>query len=334
MQDLKFSKPEVKIESVSPDNRIAKFVISPLERGYGITIGNSLRRVLLASLPGAAIVNLKIDGAEHEFSTLDGVMEDVMSIVLNLKKVVLSVDSTDPNFEKEIEIHQNGAGVVTASDIIHDNEIKVINPDQVIATVVEGGKLSMYMTVRRGIGYVGSVENKKHSKNVGVIAIDSIYTPINRVSYDVEKTRVNNDANYDKLIMEVETNGAIKAHEALSLAAKMMMDYLTVVVDLNEASHEISFMAERPSETNTTRLEKPIEELDLSVRSFNCLKRAGINTLAELTKKTEEEMMRVRNLGRKSLKEVKEKLEDLGLGFAQGFSSGRRSESILDDDNE
>lgn len=334
MQDLKFSKPEVKIESGSPDNRIAKFVISPLERGYGITIGNSLRRVLLASLPGAAIVNLKIDGAEHEFSTLDGVMEDVMSIVLNLKKVVLSVDSTDPNFEKEIEIHQNGAGVVTASDIIHDNEIKVINPDQVIATVVEGGKLSMYMTVRRGIGYVGSVENKKHSKNVGVIAIDSIYTPINRVSYDVEKTRVNNDANYDKLIMEVETNGAIKAHEALSLAAKMMMDYLTVVVDLNEASHEISFMAERPSETNTTRLEKPIEELDLSVRSFNCLKRAGINTLAELTKKTEEEMMRVRNLGRKSLKEVKEKLEDLGLGFAQGFSSGRRSESILDDDNE
>ncbi|CCV65281.1 MAG: DNA-directed RNA polymerase subunit alpha [Paracholeplasma sp.] len=334
MQDLKFSKPEVKIESVSADNRVARFVISPLERGYGITIGNSLRRVLLSSLPGAAIVNVKIDGAEHEFSTLEGVMEDVMSIVLNLKKVVLSVDSTDPNFEKEIEIHQNGAGVVTASDIIHDNEIKVVNPDQVIATVVEGGKLSMYMTVRRGIGYVGSVENKKHSKNVGVIAIDSIYTPINRVSYDVEKTRVNNDANYDKLIMDVETNGAVKAHEALSLAAKMMMDYLTVVVDLNEASHEISFMAERPSETNTTRLEKPIEELDLSVRSFNCLKRAGINTLAELTKKTEEEMMRVRNLGRKSLKEVKEKLEDLGLGFAQGFSSGRRSESILDDDNE
>lgn len=334
MQDLKFSKPEVKIESVSADNRVARFVISPLERGYGITIGNSLRRVLLSSLPGAAIVNVKIDGAEHEFSTLEGVMEDVMSIVLNLKKVVLSVDSIDPNFEKEIEIHQNGAGVVTASDIIHDNEIKVVNPDQVIATVVEGGKLSMYMTVRRGIGYVGSVENKKHSKNVGVIAIDSIYTPINRVSYDVEKTRVNNDANYDKLIMDVETNGAVKAHEALSLAAKMMMDYLTVVVDLNEASHEISFMAERPSETNTTRLEKPIEELDLSVRSFNCLKRAGINTLAELTKKTEEEMMRVRNLGRKSLKEVKEKLEDLGLGFAQGFSSGRRSESILDDDNE
>jgi DNA-directed RNA polymerase subunit alpha len=334
LQDLKFSKPEVKIESVSADNRVARFVISPLERGYGITIGNSLRRVLLSSLPGAAIVNVKIDGAEHEFSTLEGVMEDVMSIVLNLKKVVLSVDSTDPNFEKEIEIHQNGAGVVTASDIIHDNEIKVVNPDQVIATVVEGGKLSMYMTVRRGIGYVGSVENKKHSKNVGVIAIDSIYTPINRVSYDVEKTRVNNDANYDKLIMDVETNGAVKAHEALSLAAKMMMDYLTVVVDLNEASHEISFMAERPSETNTTRLEKPIEELDLSVRSFNCLKRAGINTLAELTKKTEEEMMRVRNLGRKSLKEVKEKLEDLGLGFAQGFSSGRRSESILDDDNE
>ena len=334
MQDLKFSKPDVKIEAVAADNVSAKFVISLLERGYGITIGNSLRRVLLASLPGAAIVNVKIDGAEHEFSTLDGVMEDVMSIVLNLKKVVLSVDSTDPNFEKEIEIHQNGAGVVTASDIIHDNELKVVNPDQVIATVVEGGKLSMYMTVRRGIGYVGSVENKKHAKSVGVIAIDSIYTPINRVTYEVEKTRVNNDANYDKLIMDVETNGAIKAHEALSLAAKMMMDYLTVIVDLNEASHEINFMAERPSETNTTRLEKPIEELDLSVRSFNCLKRAGINTLAELTKKTEEEMMRVRNLGRKSLKEVKEKLEDLNLGFAQGFSSGRRSESILEDDNE
>ncbi|MCV2231632.1 DNA-directed RNA polymerase subunit alpha [Paracholeplasma manati] len=334
MQDLKFSKPEVKVESISGDNTKAICTISPLERGYGITIGNSLRRVLLSSLPGAAIVNVKIEGAEHEFSTLEGVMEDVMSIVLNLKKVVLSVDSTDPNFEKEIEIHQNGAGVVTASDIIHDSDIKIINPDQVIATVVEGGKLSMYMTVRRGIGYVGSVKNKAYSNSVGVIAIDSIYTPINRVAYEVEKTRVNNDADYDKLIMEVETNGAIKAHEALSLAAKMMIDYLSVIVDLDATTHDISFMSEKVSETNTHKLEKPIEELDLSVRSFNCLKRAGINTLAELTKKTEEEMMRVRNLGRKSLKEVKEKLEDLGLGFAAGYANGRKLDVASDDDNE
>lgn len=325
MQELKFSKPEVKVETVQGQPDKAIFTITPLERGYGITIGNALRRILLSSLPGTAFVNVKIDGVEHEFSTLEGVMEDVMTIVLNLKKVILSTDSVDPNFEKTVEIQQVGAGVVTAGDIITDNEVKVINPDQVIATVVDGGKLSMFMTIRRGIGYVSSEENKIHSEYVGTISIDSLFTPISRVSYTVEKTRVDRDANYDKLVMEVETNGAVKPYEAVSLASKMMIDYLNVIVDLDETTHDLNFMSDRVDDTENHKLEKPIEDLDLSVRSFNCLKRAGIDTLAELTKKTEEEMMRVRNLGRKSLKEVKDKLEEFGLSFAPSFT-GRITE--------
>ncbi len=315
MQELKFTKPEVIIEPVQGVANKAIFTISPLERGYGITIGNTLRRILLSSLPGTAIVNVQIDGVEHEFQTINGVMEDVMGIVLNLKKVILRTDSIDSDFEKIIEIHQSGAGVVKAGDIQTDSELQIINPEQVIATVVEGGELSMTMTVRRGIGYVGSEKNKIYSTYIGTIAIDSLFTPITRVSYNVEKTRVDKDANYDKLQMEVETNGAVEPYEAISLAAKMMVDYLNVIIDLDASTHQLAFIGGPADTQDDSKLEKPIEELDLSVRSFNCLKRAGINTLAELTQKTEEEMMRVRNLGRKSLKEVKDKLNDLGLGF-------------------
>ncbi|MDD2575185.1 MAG: DNA-directed RNA polymerase subunit alpha [Acholeplasmataceae bacterium] len=331
MQELKFSKPVVKAEPVKGEPNKAIFTISPLERGYGITIGNALRRILLSSLPGTAIVNVQIDGVEHEFQTIEGVMEDVMTIVLNLKKVIFTTDSTEPNFEKHVEIHQVGAGVVTAGDINTDTELKVVNPDQVIATVVDGGKLSMYLTVRRGIGYVGSDENKIFTTAIGTIAIDSLFTPVTRVSYNVEKTRVDRNANYDELHMDVETNGAIKPHEAVSLAAKMMIDYLNVIVDLDLSTHELSFMTDKQVDTDNQKLEKPIEELDLSVRSFNCLKRAGINTLAELTKKTEEEMMRVRNLGRKSLKEVKDKLEELGLSFSPSFIGRKQDDSSVED---
>lgn len=314
MKDLKFEKPRTSVKELSADGNKGRFEITPLERGYGITLGNSLRRILLSSLPGAAIVNIKIDGAEHEFTTIKGVVEDVMSIILNLKKVVLAVDSEDPNFEATVEIHQ-GAGEVTAGDIIHNNEIKVINPKQHIATVAEGGKLSMYMTVRRGVGYVGANKNKMYSNSLGLIAIDSIYTPIERVQYEVIKTRVEDSADFDKLIIEVETNGAVKAREALAIASKMMIEHLEVVVELGDSAKHTDYMIEREDESNSRKLEMLIEDLDLSVRSFNCLKRAGINTVAELANKSEEDMMKVRNLGRKSLKEVKDKLESLGLGL-------------------
>lgn len=330
MQELKFPKPDVKVDLDAKNPNKAVITVSPLERGYGITIGNTLRRILLSSLPGTAIVNVRIDGVEHEFQTIEGVKEDVMSIVLNLKRIIFHTDSIDPNFEKEIEVHQIGEGIVTAGDLGVDTELKVINPDQVIATVSDGGKLSMFIKVRRGIGYVGAENNKVYAKNIGTISIDSLFTPVLRVSYKVDKTRVDRDASYDKLEMEVETNGALKPYEAVSLASKMMIDYLTVIVDLDETTHKLDFMGESPEITEDRKLDKPIEELDLSVRSFNCLKRAGINTLAELTKKSEEEMMRVRNLGRKSLKEVKDKLEELGLSFAPSFIGRKQEDSSLD----
>lgn len=319
MQELKFTKPDVTVLPSKEDSNKASFVISPLERGYGITIGNTLRRILLSSLPGTAIVNVKIEGVNHEFQMIDGVEEDVMSIILNLKKVILSTDSIDPEFEKHVEIRQLGEGVVTAGDILSDDQLTVVNKDLVIANVLPEGKLFMDLTIRRGIGYTSSEANKVHTKYVNTIAIDSLFTPVLRVTYDVEKTRVDKRTNYDKLHLEVETNGAIKPHEAVSLASKMMMEYLTVIVDLDKDTHELSFITEKEDKVEHQKLEKPIEELDLSVRSFNCLKRAGINTLQELILKTEEEMMRVRNLGRKSLKEVKDKLEELGLSLAPSF---------------
>jgi DNA-directed RNA polymerase subunit alpha len=316
LKELKFEKPRTSVEELSNQGCSGKFVISPLERGFGITLGNALRRTLLSSLPGCAIVNVKIDGAEHEFQNVDGVVEDVITIILNLKRVVLSTDSEDPNFETIVEINK-GEGEVTAADIIHSNEVVVVNPEQHIATVSAGGNLHMFLTVRRGVGYVSSAANKEYNQSVGVISIDSIYTPIVNVAFNVEKTRVENVnvASFDKLEIEVQTNGSISAKEAIAMASKMMINHLEVVVELSEKASVSDYMIEAEDDTKNRKLEMTIDELDLSVRSQNCLRRAGLNTVAELSSKSEEDMMKVRNLGRKSLKEIKEKLEALGLGF-------------------
>ena len=314
MKDLKFEKPRTNVEEIANQGNYGKFVISPLERGFGITLGNALRRTLLSSLPGAAIVNVKIDGAEHEFQNVDGVVEDVITIILNLKRIVLKVDSEDPEYEKTIEINK-GEGEVTAADIIHDNDIEIVNPEQHIATVAAGGNLHMFLTVRRGVGFVSSVANKEYNRTVGTIAIDSIYTPIVNVAFNVEKTRVENVSSYDKLEVEVTTNGSISAKDAIAVASKMMIEHLQVVVELSEKAVSSDFMIEAEEDNQNRRLEMTVDELDLTVRSNNCLKRAGINTVAELASKSEEDMIKVRNLGRKSLKEIKEKLEALGLGF-------------------
>lgn len=315
MKELKFVKPLDVVEEVENNGNYAKFVISPLERGFGITLGNALRRTLLSSMPGAAFVNFKLEGAQHEFQSVDGIVEDVITIVLNLKRVILSVDSEDPDFQTTVEIH-HGEGEVTAADIIHGNEVEVINPEQHICTVAKGGSCNMTLTVRRGVGYVPADKNKVYTETVGdVIAIDSIYTPITNVAFTVDKTRVENDATFDKLSIEVSTNGAMDAKEALATAAKMMIEHLNVIVELSEKTSESVYMIEPEDETQNSKLNMTIDDLDLSVRSYNCLKNAALNTVADLTSKTEEEMMKVRNLGRKSLKEIKDRLEGLGLGL-------------------
>ena len=315
MKELKFEKPKTRIQEESANGNYGKYIISPLERGYGITIGNALRRILLSSLPGTAIVNVRINGIQHEFSTIKGVVEDVMTIVLNLKKIILKADTEEPDFVTTMEIH-HGEGKVTAADLMCNSDITVINPEQEIATVVEGGELDMYLTVARGTGYVGAVKNKSFDSSIGTIAIDALYTPVINCKYDVEKTRVDDSSDYDKLTITVKTNGSIDAKEALAIASKMMMDHLNVIVELSEKAKNSDYMIEYEEDSNNKRLEKmTIEDLDLSVRSYNCLKRAGINTVLELASKTEEDMMKVRNLGRKSLKEVKEKLESLDLSL-------------------
>ncbi len=315
MKDLKFEKPKTTIDVVSDNDNYGKFTISPLERGYGVTIGNSLRRVLLSSLPGSAIINCEIDGIEHEFSSIDGVVEDVTAIILNLKEVVLKIDNEDPNIEKRLEIYVEGPHIITAKDIICDNEVNIVNEDQHIATVNKG-KFRMIMIARKGIGYVSADQNKEYNNMVGVIPIDSIYTPIQRVKYDVTKAS-SGAFQEDKLILDVWTNGAVTSQESIGIAAKILMEHLEVIVELSEKAKEEDYMIERASEQNSQILEMQIEDLDLSVRSYNCLKRAGINTVDELTQKTEEDMMKVRNLGKKSLKEVKQKLDELGLGLAR-----------------
>ncbi len=313
---MKFEKPETIIHQ-DGDTK-GEFEITPLERGYGITLGNALRRILLSSLPGAAIVNCQIEGVQHEFSSIDGIVEDVTNIVLNLKDVILTIDDEDPNVEKELEIDVEGPYEVKAKDINlkGDPDITIVNEDLHIATVNEG-HFNIKMTARRGIGYVSAEKNKQYNRQVGVIPIDSIYTPVQRVQYDVEKTRVEDQADYDRLKMEIETNGAMSPKEALGLAAKMMIDHLEQVVELSVKAQEEDYMVERESEQNSQKLEMQIEDLDLSVRSYNCLKRAGINTVQDLRDKSEEDLMKVRNLGKKSLKEVKQKLEDLDLSLAR-----------------
>ncbi len=315
MKDLKFEKPKTLTEEIN--ETYGKFVITPLERGFGITLGNSLRRVLLSSLPGAAIVNVNIDDVVHEFTPINDVVEDVTTIVLNLKGVVLSIDNEDPKVEKRLDITVTGPKDVYASDILADEQVEIVNPDHYICHVNAGKEFRMVMKAKKGNGYINSKENAAYTEDVNDIAIDSIYTPIVRANYTVEKTRVEDSGDYDKLIMEIWTNGSINPKDAIGIASKMLIDHYQVLVELSTAELEEDFMVERKSEEKNRNLEKPIEDLDLSVRSYNCLKRAGIHTLGELIEKSEEDMMKVRNLGKKSLKEVKLKLEEMNLGLAK-----------------
>ena len=310
---IEFEKPNIECLEINEDNNYAKFVCEPLERGYGVTIGNSLRRILLSSLPGCAITSVKI-GVVHEFSTIPNVVEDVPEIIVNLKSVRLK--SYD-NEEKMLRIDFNGEGEVTAKDIITDGTVEVLNPDLHIATVSEGGSLKMEMTADKGRGYNTAIKNKKPNQDISVLPIDSIYTPVKKVNYSVENTRVGQMVDFDKLIIEVWTDGSLKAYEALSLAAKVMTGHLELFVDLSEATKNTQVMVEKEESIKGKVLEMSIEDLELSVRSFNCLKRAGISTVEDLANKTESEMMKVRNLGKKSLDEVTNKLHSLGLDFAE-----------------
>ena len=311
---IEFEKPNIECLEVDDTNNYAKFVCEPLERGYGVTIGNSLRRILLSSLTGCAITSVKIEGVLHEFSSIPNVVEDVPEIIVNLKNVRLKFAE---NEEKVMRINFKGEGEVTAGDIITDGTVEILNPDLHIATVSEGGQLIMEMTADMGRGYSPSEKNKKPNQDISVLPIDSIYTPVKKVNYQVKNTRVGQMVDYDKLIIEVWTDGSLKAHEALSLAAKVMTGHLELFIDLSEATRNTQVMIEKEESKKEKVLETSIEELELSVRSFNCLKRAGIATVEDLTNRSESDMMKVRNLGKKSLDEVIAKLHSLGLSFAE-----------------
>ncbi|GIN92821.1 DNA-directed RNA polymerase subunit alpha [Siminovitchia terrae] len=307
---IEIEKPKIETIEISEDARYGKFVVEPLERGYGTTLGNSLRRILLSSLPGAAITSIQIEGVQHEFSTVEGVVEDVTSIILNLKKLALKIYSDE---EKTLEIDVQGEGEVKGSDIMHDSDVEILNPDLPIATLAANANFRVRMTAQRGRGYTPADLNKRDDLPIGVIPIDSIYTPVSRVNYQVENTRVGQMTNYDKLSLDVWTNGSISPEEAISLGAKILTEHLNIFVGLTDEAQHAEIMVEKEEDQKEKVLEMTIEELDLSVRSYNCLKRAGINTVQELANKTEEDMMKVRNLGRKSLEEVKGKLDELGL---------------------
>ena len=311
---IEFEKPNIECLEIDETNNYAKFVCEPLERGYGVTIGNSLRRILLSSLPGCAITSVKIDGVLHEFSTIPNVVEDVPEVIVNLKNVRLKFDG---NEEKTLRINFKGEGEVTAGDIQTDGTVEILNPDLHIATVAEGGNLVMELTANRGRGYNSSEKNKKPNQDIAVLPIDSIYTPVKKVNYHVENTRVGQMVDYDKLTIEVWTDGSLKAHEALSLAAKVMTGHLELFIDLSETTRNTQVMVEKEESKKEKVLEMSIEELELSVRSYNCLKRANISTVEDLINKSESEMMKVRNLGKKSFDEVTAKLHSLGLDFAQ-----------------
>ncbi len=311
---IEFEKPNIECLEINEDSNYAKFVCEPLERGYGVTIGNSLRRILLSSLPGSAITSVKIEGVVHEFSTIPNIVEDVPEIIINLKNVRLKTFDSE---EKLIRIDFKGEGEVTAADIITDSSVEVLNPDLHIATVSEGGSLKIEMTVEKGRGYNSAAKNKKTTQDISVLPIDSIFTPVKKVNYSVENTRVGQMVDFDKLIIEVWTDGSLKADEALSLAAKVMTGHLELFIDLSEATKNTQVMVEKEESKKEKVLEMSIEDLELSVRSFNCLKRAGISTVEDLANKTEEDMMKVRNLGKKSLDEVTHKLHSLGLDFAK-----------------
>lgn len=309
---IEIEKPIIEAVEISEDYTYGKFVIEPLERGYGTTLGNSLRRILLSSLPGAAVTSIQVDGVLHEFSTIPGVVEDTTEIILNLKKLALKIHSDE---EKILEIDVEGSGRITAGDIRADSDVEILNPDLHIATLDDHGRLHMRIHANRGRGYVPADRNKREDQPIGIIPVDSIYTPISRVNYSVDNTRVGQITNYDKLTLEVWTDGSIRPEEAVSLGAKILTEHLDLFVGLTEEARDAEIMVEKEEDQKEKVLEMTIEELDLSVRSYNCLKRAGINTVQELTTKSEEDMMKVRNLGRKSLEEVKHKLIDLNLSL-------------------
>ncbi|MBA2176954.1 DNA-directed RNA polymerase subunit alpha [Halobacillus locisalis] len=309
---IEIEKPKIETVEISDDSTFGKFVVEPLERGYGTTLGNSLRRILLSSLPGAAVTSVQIDGVLHEFSTIEGVVEDVTTVVLNLKKLALKVYSDE---EKTLEIDVQGQGKVTAADITHDSDVEVLNPDLHIATLDSNANLRMRITAERGRGYRPAEGNNHEDQPIGVIPVDSIFTPVSRVTYQVENTRIGQTSNFDKLTLDVWTDGSIRPEEAISLGAKIYMEHLNIFVGLTDEAQKAEIMVEKEEDQKEKVLEMTIEELDLSVRSYNCLKRAGINTVQELANKSEEDMMKVRNLGRKSLEEVKYKLDELGLGL-------------------
>lgn len=308
-----FERPNIEVAEISEDKKYGKFVVEPLERGYGITLGNSLRRIMLSSLPGAAVSQVKIEGVLHEFSSIPGVKEDVTEIIMNIKSLAIK-NSSDTNEPKTAYIEYEGEGVVRASDIQVDQDVEILNPDLVIATLSgKDTKLYMELTITRGRGYVSSERNKTEDLPIGVIAVDSIYTPVERVNVTVENTRVGQITDFDKLTLDVFTNGTLEPDEAVSLAAKVLSEHLNLFIDLSENAKTAEVMVEKEDDEKEKVLEMSIDELELSVRSYNCLKRAGINTVEELTNKTSEDMMKVRNLGRKSLEEVLAKLKELGL---------------------
>ena len=310
---IEIEKPKVECAEMSEDNTYGKFVVEPLERGYGITLGNSLRRILLSSLPGVAVTSIKIDGVLHEFSTIPGVIEDVTEIILNIKELSTKLYSNGP---KVVYIDAEGEGPVTAADIKADADVEILNPQLHIATLNGDNRLYMELTLNKARGYVSAERNKQPGQPIGIIPVDSIYTPVRRVNYTVENTRVGQVTDYDKLTMEVWTNGSIKPDEAISLGSKIMSEHLNLFIDLSDQAKHTEIMVEKEETKKEKVLEMTIEELDLSVRSYNCLKRAGINTVEDLISRTEADMMKVRNLGRKSLEEVLQKLAQLDLSLA------------------
>ena len=309
-----FERPNIEVAEISEDKKYGRFVVEPLERGYGITLGNSLRRIMLSSLPGAAVSQVKIEGVLHEFSSIPGVKEDVTEIIMNIKSLAIK-NNSETNEPKTAYIEFEGEGVVRASDIQADQDIEILNPDLVIATLSGGkeSKLYMELTITKGRGYVSAEKNKSEDLLIGVIAVDSIYTPVERVNMTVDNTRVGQVTDFDKLTLDVYTNGTLAPDEAVSLAAKVLSEHLSLFIDLSENARTAEVMVEKEDDEKEKVLEMSIDELELSVRSYNCLKRAGINTVEELTNKTPEDMMKVRNLGRKSLEEVLAKLKELGL---------------------
>ena len=315
---IEMEKPRIECVEISADNKYGKFVIEPLERGFGTTLGNSLRRVLLSSLPGVAVSSVRIDGVLHEFSTVPGVKEDVTEIILNLKALSAKLNCDGP---KVVNVSASGECVVTAGDIVCDEQVEIINPDLVLATLNEDAHLNMEITLCKGRGYVSADRNKTPNMPIGVLPVDSIFTPIRKVNYTIENTRVGQMTDYDKLTLEVWTDGSIKPDEATSAAAKILSDHLSLFTDLSDTVANKPTMAEKPETHRDKVLEMTIEELDLSVRSFNCLKRANINNVEDLISRTGEDMMKVRNMGRKSLEEVQNKLAMMGLSLASDDSA-------------